>query len=58
MNKVISKKELSPRSKELLARIEKSLKKEIAYAKSYGFDVKSHWKEMLDSVEAEKAEKE
>lgn len=48
--------EMSPRSRELLASIEKSLRKEIEDGKKYGFDVVAHWKEMLDSLDEEKAE--
>tara|TARA_R110000868_G_scaffold300409_1_gene560856 strand:+ start:888 stop:1067 length:180 start_codon:yes stop_codon:yes gene_type:complete len=48
--------EMSPRSKELLASIEKSLRKEIEEGKKYGFDVTAHWDEMLASLEEEKAE--
>lgn len=55
MNKVTSNK-IDSEDRAILDRIAKSLRKEVAYAKSYGFDVKSHWKEMLDSVEVEKAE--
>lgn len=47
---------ISPRLKEAMDRVRASLLKEVKVAKSFGFDVKSHWKEMLDSVEAEKAE--
>lgn len=50
--------EMNPRSKELLASIEKSLRKEIEIGKSYGFDVKKHWKEMLESLDEEKAAEE
>ena len=49
---------LSPESQKLWTSIEDSLKKEIAISREYGFDVKTHWKEMLASLDVEKVETE
>lgn len=54
--KIKTEEELSPRTKEILARVEESLRKEVALGKKYGFDVRKHWNEMLASLKDEKVE--
>lgn len=49
--------ELDTETKEILARVEASLRKQIADGEKYGFDIRKHWEEMLDSLEEEKAER-
>lgn len=55
MSKVTIEK-LDKEDTELLASIEKNLRHDVKVGLEYGFDVKSHWKEMLASLDEEKAE--
>lgn len=48
--------ELDAESKEILARVEASLRKAVEDGKKYGFDVKKHWEEMLTSLDEEETE--
>jgi hypothetical protein len=49
------KTEYDPETKRLLANLEKSLRHEVKVGLEYGFDLRLHWKEMLESLEEEKA---
>ncbi len=46
---------LDPESQELWTQIEKNIRHDIKVGLEYGFDLRLHWKEMLESLEEEKA---